>query len=90
MAPPGSTPTTASSLAEAWDSGAEDWTAAERQAYANDLRDERALIAVTAKFQPQRVRPGPSIWMPPADGNRCDYVSQWVAIKTGQPYEGLP
>lgn len=35
-------------LAEAWDSGASAWSPAERQAYANDLGDERALIAVSA------------------------------------------
>ena len=36
-------------LAEAWDSGASQWTAARRQAYANDLGAERSLVAVTAK-----------------------------------------
>ncbi|WP_436845389.1 hypothetical protein [Streptomyces cinerochromogenes] len=35
-------------LAEAWDSGASAWTPAERQAYANDLGDDRPLIAVSA------------------------------------------
>ncbi|MGW1761672.1 GmrSD restriction endonuclease domain-containing protein, partial [Streptomyces mirabilis] len=34
-------------LAEAWDSGASAWTAKEREAYANDLGDARALIAVS-------------------------------------------
>jgi hypothetical protein len=69
-------------LAEAWDSGARDWTSADRQAYANDLGDERALIAVTAKSNRSKSDQDPSSWMPPADGNRCEYVSQWVAIKT--------
>lgn len=36
-------------LAKAWDSGASAWSVAERQAYANDLGDERSLIAVSAK-----------------------------------------
>jgi hypothetical protein len=35
-------------LAEAWDSGASTWTAKERERYANDLDDPRALIAVSA------------------------------------------
>ncbi|MFG2825055.1 HNH endonuclease [Kitasatospora sp. NPDC048365] len=35
-------------LAEAWDSGAFAWSAAERQAYANDLDEPRALVAVSA------------------------------------------
>ncbi|GGR59734.1 MULTISPECIES: HNH endonuclease family protein [Streptomyces] len=34
-------------LAEAWDSGASAWSSAEREAYTNDLGDERALIAVS-------------------------------------------
>ncbi|MGW0902845.1 HNH endonuclease family protein [Streptomyces sp. NPDC002853] len=69
-------------LAEAWDSGAKDWSAAERQEYANDLGDARALIAVTAKSNRSKADKDPSTWMPSADGNRCDYISQWVAIKT--------
>jgi hypothetical protein len=36
-------------LAEAWDSGAGEWSAKEREAYANDLGDECSLIAVTAR-----------------------------------------
>ncbi len=36
------------SPAEAWDSGADGWTAMEREAYANDLGDDRELIAVSA------------------------------------------
>jgi hypothetical protein len=34
-------------LAEAWDSGARNWTAAQREQYANDLGDARDLVAVT-------------------------------------------
>ncbi|MFF1714658.1 HNH endonuclease family protein [Streptomyces sp. NPDC058268] len=69
-------------LAEAWGSGASNWTAAEHQAYANDLGDERALTAVTAKSNRSKSDQDPSTWMPPAEGNRCEYVAQWVAIKT--------
>ncbi|MEV6756794.1 HNH endonuclease family protein [Streptomyces sp. NPDC051214] len=69
-------------LAEAWDSGARDWRAAERQAYANDLGEERALIAVTARSNRSKAAQDPSTWMPPAEDNRCEYVSQWIAIKT--------
>ena len=35
-------------LAEAWDSGARSWSAAKREAFANDLTETRSLIAVTA------------------------------------------
>lgn len=44
-------------LAEARDSGASAWTAAERQAYANDLDDARALIAVSAASNRSKARP---------------------------------
>ncbi|MFE0137806.1 HNH endonuclease family protein [Streptomyces sp. NPDC059037] len=52
-------------LAEAWDSGAKGWTAAERQEYANDLGDDRALIAVTAKSNRSKADQDPATWMPP-------------------------
>ncbi|MEU2963093.1 HNH endonuclease, partial [Streptomyces albidoflavus] len=36
-------------LAEAWDSGASAWTAARREAYANDQGQPASLVAVTAR-----------------------------------------
>jgi hypothetical protein len=36
-------------LAKAWHSGAHAWTADQREAYANDLDEPRALVAVTAR-----------------------------------------
>ncbi|WP_443068475.1 HNH endonuclease [Streptomyces sp. NBC_01352] len=42
-------------LAESWDSGASAWTTQERTAYANDLDDARALIAVSATSSGVRV-----------------------------------
>ncbi|MFG2370500.1 HNH endonuclease family protein [Streptomyces sp. NPDC048504] len=69
-------------LAEAWDSGASGWTAQERQAYANDLDDPRALIAVSAASNRSKSDQDPSTWQPPALGYRCQYVTDWVADKT--------
>ncbi|MFF9025743.1 HNH endonuclease family protein [Streptomyces eurythermus] len=69
-------------LAEAWDSGASAWSPAERQAYANDLGDERALIAVSAASNRSKADQDPATWLPPAAGYRCQYVSDWVADKT--------
>ncbi|MEU5200381.1 HNH endonuclease family protein [Streptomyces scabiei] len=69
-------------LAEAWDSGASAWTAAERQAYANDLDDARALIAVSAASNRSKADQDPTTWQPPATGYRCTYATDWVAIKT--------
>lgn len=69
-------------LAESWDSGASGWTAAERQAYANDLDDPRALIAVSATSNRSKADQDPTTWQPPAVGYRCTYATDWIAIKT--------
>nr|AOE46832.1 nuclear distribution protein [Streptomyces antibioticus] len=69
-------------LAEAWDSGASAWSAAQRQAYANDLGDERALIAVSAASNRSKADQDPATWLPPTVGYRCQYVTDWVADKT--------
>ncbi|MFJ4329082.1 HNH endonuclease family protein [Streptomyces tricolor] len=68
-------------LAEAWDSGASAWTAKERESYANDLGDDRALIAVSAASNRSKADQDPSTWLPPAEGYRCRYVTDWVADK---------
>ncbi|MEU6417827.1 HNH endonuclease family protein [Streptomyces spiralis] len=68
-------------LAEAWDSGAYAWRPAEREAYANDLGDDRALIAVSAASNRSKADQDPTTWLPPAVGYRCTYVTDWVADK---------
>jgi hypothetical protein len=66
-------------LSEAWRSGAWKWSPAQREAYANDLTDPRALVAVTASLNRQKGDQDPSTWLPPE--NKCTYVSNWIAIK---------
>ena len=66
-------------LSEAWRSGAWKWTALQRQNYANDLTDPRALVAVTAGENRAKGDQDPSTWLPPLD--QCGYVSNWIAIK---------
>ncbi|MFD5589425.1 HNH endonuclease family protein [Streptomyces sp. NPDC127063] len=68
-------------LAEAWDSGASQWSPAEREAYANDLGDDRALIAVSAASNRSKADQDPTTWLPPAAGYRCQYVTDWIADK---------
>jgi hypothetical protein len=68
-------------LAEAWDSGASGWTAARRQAYANDLDAERSLVAVTARTNRSKGDQDPADWLPPAASARCTYTVDWVATK---------
>jgi hypothetical protein len=66
-------------LAEAWDSGASGWTSEQRQQYANDLGDERDLVAVTAGVNRAKGDQDPATWLPDADV--CRYVGEWVAVK---------
>ena len=68
-------------LKEAWDSGACNWTAAQRQTFANDLSDPRALIAVTAGQNRSKSDRDPSNWIPPQKSYICTYLSEWVAVK---------
>lgn len=69
-------------LAEAWDSGASAWTAARREAYANDLGWPRSLVAVTAKANRSKADQDVTTWLPPAADAQCQYVEDWVSVKT--------
>jgi len=66
-------------LAEAWRSGAWKWTAAQRQAFANDLDNSEALIAVTASTNRSKGDKDPVRWMPQL--NKCEYTNNWIKIK---------
>jgi|688.fasta_scaffold246751_2 hypothetical protein len=66
-------------LAEAWRSGAWAWTPKQRQDFANDLSDKRALIAVTLSTNRSKGDKDISEWVPKVD--TCGYVKNWIAIK---------
>ena len=66
-------------LAEAWDSGARHWTAQRREAYANDLADANALMAVSSSSNRSKGDRDPAEWLP--DFSRCRYVLQWTIVK---------
>ncbi|MEU5975510.1 HNH endonuclease family protein [Streptomyces sp. NPDC047315] len=68
-------------LAEAWDSGAYGWTAARREAYANDQGQASSLIAVTGKSNRSKADQDPAEWLPPAADALCRYTSEWLATK---------
>jgi len=68
-------------LKEGWESGANAWTDEQREAYANDLGDPRALIAVTAATNRSKGDQDPADWMPDATSYHCTYVADWVAVK---------
>ena len=73
-------------LAEAWRSGAWDWTNEQRKAFANDLSDSRALVAVSASSNRSKGDKDYSQWQPKlTDGTEswigCNYLKSWIAIK---------
>ncbi|MET8575031.1 HNH endonuclease family protein [Streptomyces sp. NPDC005012] len=67
-------------LAEAWDSGARNWTTAQRQAFANDLTRPQ-LLAVTDNVNQAKGDQDPATWMPSRTAYRCTYVRAWVQVK---------
>jgi hypothetical protein len=67
-------------LAEAWDSGADRWDDARREAFANDMGEPRALVAASAASNQAKSDRDPRQWLPiPED--QCRYVDAWVAVK---------
>lgn len=68
-------------LAEAWDSGAASWPEDRRRAFANDLTERRALIAVTGESNQAKSDLDPADWLP-RNEDRCRYADAWVAVKT--------
>jgi hypothetical protein len=68
-------------LAEAWDSGARSWPTSRRQAFANDLGDGRALVAVTDNVNQAKGDKDPAEWLPPAASTHCRYITEFVATK---------
>ena len=69
-------------LAEAWESGAHDWSADRREQYANDLGYEHSLIAVSARSNRLKGAQDPVTWLPPEAGQHCWYAAAWVHVKT--------
>lgn len=69
-------------LKEAWESGASQWDATKREAFANDLSYADSLVAVTAGSNRSKSDRDPAGYLPTDASNRCSYVSKWVAVKT--------
>lgn len=68
-------------LKEGWDSGAHSWSSSQRERFANDLSDGRALIAVTSGVNRSKGDRDPSQWLPPRSAYICTYISDWIAVK---------
>ncbi|WP_329167161.1 HNH endonuclease family protein (plasmid) [Streptomyces sp. NBC_01717] len=67
-------------LAEAWDSGADNWTTSKRQALANDLTRPQ-LLAVTDNVNQSKGDQDPATWWPSRTAYRCTYARAWVQVK---------
>lgn len=68
-------------LAEAWRSGASQWDGARRLAFANDLDEPSALIAVTASTNQSKSDRDPASWQPPSTAGWCGFATAWVTVK---------
>ena len=69
-------------LKEAWESGASQWDATKREAFANDLDFAPSLVAVTAGSNRSKSDRDPTGYIPTDTSNRCSYAANWIAVKT--------
>jgi len=67
-------------LKNAWVSGANKWTTAKRQQFANDLV-RPALWAVTDDVNQNKSDKSPDAWKPPLTSFYCTYAKSWIAVK---------
>lgn len=65
-------------LADAWQTGAQQWTAAQRSAFANDPLN---LLAVDGGLNQAKGAGDAATWLPPARSYRCPYAIRQVAVK---------
>jgi len=65
-------------LANAWRSGADSWTTARRERFANVPPD---VLAVEDNANQQKGDKGPEAWKPPRTAYHCVYSKKWINIK---------
>lgn len=67
------------SLADAWRSGANRWTPAQRLTFANDRGE---LLAVDGPTNDAKGSSSADTWLPPNRAFRCSFVARQIAVKT--------
>lgn len=67
-------------LAEAWTSGASEWTQEEREKLANDMQVAQ-LLAVTDNVNQSKSDRDPAEWTPPNTEFHCTYARMWIWVK---------
>ncbi len=65
-------------LSDAWQKGAQQWTTAQRTAFANDPAN---LLAVDGPANQRKGAGDAATWLPPNTGYRCVYVARQVRVK---------
>jgi hypothetical protein len=65
-------------LGDAWQTGAQSWSASERETFANDPVE---LLAVDGPSNEQKGDSDAASWLPSNKSFRCSYVSIQVAVK---------
>ncbi|MFD5891755.1 HNH endonuclease family protein [Streptomyces sp. NPDC060334] len=68
-------------LAEVYDSEHTPWSAARREAYANDQNSPDTLIAVSAASNRSKSDKDPAEWLPSDGSYHCTYAATWVGTK---------
>jgi hypothetical protein len=61
-------------LSYAWQAGAWQWSAEQREAFANDPAELRAVDGPT---NTRRAARGPARWLPPNAAAHCAYAADW-------------
>ncbi len=65
-------------LSDAWQKGAQQWTAGQRTEFANDPAN---LLAVDGPTNQAKGAGDAATWLPPSTGYRCAYVAQQIRVK---------
>lgn len=65
-------------LSDAWQKGAQQWTAELREQFANDFLELRATDLVTNSAKSDK---DAASWLPPLKSSRCEFIARQIAVK---------